>query len=306
MSKTWSERAVPSTDDGARKGLQHLSGYIFSPLIRLLLGVCQVTLAMVLPELSAPWLQLLSAPSQGQTLVRYCAKFGEHRTFTLVDGTRLQLNSASCATALYSPQMRVLQMTQAEPAEAILDVVPDAHRPFVIQTPNASIRVVGTRFGIYRRVVDSSTNDISTRVAVIDGRVLVTPGGPTSQQNPIPLTAGKQIEISAADTAGTSQDLTEFDLKRITAWTEGDIDIDGTVRDLLVELDRYQHVCFRITDPQILKLPVSGRLHSHEIDKAMDYLTALGIRSATEYDRSGQRTETLTRRGHTRTTAKCL
>lgn len=86
---------------------------------------------------------LLGEPSQ-----TYSTANGEHRTVTLRDGTRVDLNAGTQMTVTLARHERRVSMPRGE---AVFDVAHDARRPFLIAAGDRTVRVVGTRFDVRRR-----------------------------------------------------------------------------------------------------------------------------------------------------------
>jgi transmembrane sensor len=87
--------------------------------------------------------RLLGDPSQ-----TYATAKGEHRTVTLEDGTRVDLNAGTKMTVTLARHERRVSMPQGE---AVFDVAADHARPFLIAAGDRTVRVVGTRFDVRRR-----------------------------------------------------------------------------------------------------------------------------------------------------------
>lgn len=86
---------------------------------------------------------LLSAPPQTYTTAK-----GEHRTVTLADGTKVDLNAGTRMTVTLARHERRVSMPEGE---AVFDVASDHSRPFLIAAGDRTVRVVGTRFDVRRR-----------------------------------------------------------------------------------------------------------------------------------------------------------
>jgi transmembrane sensor len=97
---------------------------------------------------------------------------GEQRAFELDDGSVVYLNTHSHVKIRFAPQVREVRLLQGE---ALFRVHHDANRPFRVYTDDAMVQAVGTQFDVYRR-------DDGTVVAVLEGRVNVTPQPPPAAQ----------------------------------------------------------------------------------------------------------------------------
>jgi transmembrane sensor len=86
---------------------------------------------------------LLGEPAQTFTTAK-----GEHRTVTLDDGTRVDLNAGTRMTVTLGRHERRVSLPVGE---AVFDVAHDASRPFLIAAGDRTVHVVGTRFDVRRR-----------------------------------------------------------------------------------------------------------------------------------------------------------
>lgn len=109
--------------------------------------------------------------------VRVSAPPGERVRLTLPDGSTAALNSGT--TLAYRRGFSRLPFVDAERRAVTLDgeaffAVEPGGRPFVVETFNAEVTVLGTRFNVRAR---RGHGDDATRVSVAEGRVRVAGGG---------------------------------------------------------------------------------------------------------------------------------
>jgi transmembrane sensor len=231
------------------------------------LGVLGPLLLLAVP---AGWLAWQRMPWQEWTADVATAR-GERRSMTLADGSRLVLNTASAVDIVFSAAERrirlhageVLVSTHADPSPVT--------RPFLVQTPQGTVRAMGTRFSV-RRLDDSTT-----RVAVFE----------------------KAVEIRAAD--GATRVLraggqADFDAGRIG--TEAPVDVNAALwerglllarnmrlADVLAEMSRHRSGVLRC-DPAVAELRVSGAVSLADTDAGLDLLARslpLRIERTTRY-----------------------
>jgi transmembrane sensor len=115
--------------------------------------------------LAATCVWLLRGPSGWQ---EFETAKGEQRTFELEDGSVVYLNTQSRVAVRLAAETRDVRLLRGE---ALFSVHHDASRPFRVSTDDAVVQAVGTQFDVYRQ-------DDGTVVAVIEGRVNVTPSVP--------------------------------------------------------------------------------------------------------------------------------
>jgi ferric-dicitrate binding protein FerR (iron transport regulator) len=151
--------------------------------------------------------------------VRTSTAAGERATFQLPDGSYVELNAASSVRHArgfawlpgFARSSRVVSLE----GEAYFDVVSDG-RPFVVETPLASVRVLGTEFSV--RATEPALEGVA--VAVTEGRVEVTPltpveggGAPVS----IVLAAGDAAEVDPRGGTNRVDGIPDH----LVAWREG-------------------------------------------------------------------------------------
>ncbi|WP_420994989.1 FecR family protein [Cupriavidus sp. 30B13] len=103
-----------------------------------------------------------------QQRARYAAAVGDRRSVMLADGTRLQLNTDSEAEVVFSPLRRLIVLRHGE---LFVDTGRDAdavagRRPFWVETAQARLEAIGTRFGVRRSAGE-------TRLYVVEGSVAI-------------------------------------------------------------------------------------------------------------------------------------
>ena len=88
---------------------------------------------------------------------------GRWETRTLADGTRITQGSASAVNLRYDERRRVIELVRGE---ILMDVAPDAARPFLVETVHGSIQALGTRFVVDHQAGATVLSMIESRVSV--------------------------------------------------------------------------------------------------------------------------------------------
>lgn len=158
---------------------------------------------------------------------------GEQRTLSLEDGSVVTLNTHTALRIDYSTRERNLTL---ESGEAVFKVAHDASRPFIVHTPTASVRALGTQFNVYQRATD-------TLVSVIEGRVQVIthPSGPGSAASLSPLSqnlvAGEEVRVQHD---GEIEKRAHPDIERALAWRQRRLNFDeAPLEEIVEEFNRY-------------------------------------------------------------------
>lgn len=214
----------------------------------------------------------------------YTTAIGEQREVKLPDGSLMVLNTQSEATIEFSGVHRIVHLLSGE---AFFDVRHDASRPFIVVTPTAHVRAVGTRFDVYQHAVRRDDQD-STTVSVLEGVVQVVMGRtndvPAAEKaeesdaaagsqlkttQPARLGAGEQINISPAGVHRKAK----ADVSDAVAWRERNLVFEGTpLSEVAQEYNRYNSAQIRIEAPDLAQRQLSGTYSVDRPDLLVQYL----------------------------------
>ncbi len=174
------------------------------------------------------WLQpRTTAAPEGQTAV-----------LTLQDGTTVELSGGS--TASYLPFWARSERRIELEGEAYFNVEPGA-KPFVVETFNADVTVLGTAFNVRAW---GSDPDRETEVTVASGRVAVEP---TSA--PVVVLEAGQGTVVAANSASAPRNVS---LDRALVWRNGGVAyMDRPLRSVFRSIERRFNVRIEVADPSI-------------------------------------------------------
>ena len=175
----------------------------------------------------------------------YQTALGERRVVTLSDGSRLSLDANSEVTVRFSQHARSLQLLKGQ---ARFDVAHDKSRPFSVIAGNQKVVATGTAFNI-----DMAGPKVL--VTLIEGHVIVWDESGANLPRAIELTAGQQL--AAGSSARPA--VLPTNLKRVTAWTMGQIMFDDEPLSSVVDrVNRYGGTQIVITDPRVGAMKISG------------------------------------------------
>ncbi|MGH7597970.1 MAG: FecR family protein [bacterium] len=163
----------------------------------------------------------------------------------LPDGSIVKLNSGSEIRfpKNFSDSARYVILT----GEAYFEIIHD-NRPFYVNTGNAQIHVLGTKFGIWAR-------DEQTRVTVREGRVSL---------RALTLPPAAAVELTANQTSICRQQnppepLQTIDAGQLLGWLEGKIVFDQTsLTEVMAELQRVYNVTIELSDPALGQHTITG------------------------------------------------
>lgn len=188
--------------------------------------------------------------------------YGQQLKFTLPDGSIVQLNSGTKIEypSVFKKNLRKVKLS----GEAMLEVMHEKNRPFIVETFASDIQVLGTKFNV---LADESHRHFS--VALLQGRLQIS-----NRLNPMQ----KDIILKPNNIANFLEGFLFVEPitdPEIVCWTEGLVSISGLPFDELMEkFERAFNVKINIT---LATLPdignVSGKIRVNDgIDKALQLL----------------------------------
>lgn len=223
--------------------------------------VVQGAIAAAAIGVAAPLAWMLS-PKTAQ----YATQRGERASFSLADGSRLTLNTA---TRLVMRWTRSRRSASLEQGEALFDVAREA-RPFAVATPHLAIAVTGTVFSVF-------ADEKRTRVAVISGSVDVAAGETTHT-----LVAGDSVDAYAD---GSMSNVLPFDPDLILAWRNGKARYRATPLAAVVDdLNRYYPATMVLAADRKKDAPVTGEFDIRDQAAAVSALAVAFALTAEKKD----------------------
>lgn len=183
---------------------------------------------------------------------------GETRTFSLSDGSSVQLSGDTALTVQMTSEQRKVHMGQGE---AFFTVTPDSTRPFVVTAAGGHVQVLGTAFDL------SETRD-GLELAVHHGRVAFSSGqqfAPT-----IEVAAGERADMRD----GIASAVRPFDPSN-GDWRSGWLQTDGvTLAALAQRLNRGFGVSVSV-DPALADKRIAGRFRLDDAEKLLRLLSTV-------------------------------
>lgn len=195
---------------------------------------------------STGWLQRWQADIMTAT--------GEQRRVMLADGSAMTLNTDSAATLNDAGEQRGVSLLSGE---AYFEVQADKDRPFIVTTPQGTVRVVGTRFSV-------KTGD-TTQVNVESGIVICSANSGQSRQ----LSVGQHTEIAEQSVA----EISHIDTSQSLAWLKGRLIFqDRTLAEVIAELDRYHPGVIAIADTKLANARITGNYKLEDTNSLLQTL----------------------------------
>ncbi|HEX5765388.1 MAG TPA: FecR domain-containing protein, partial [Woeseiaceae bacterium] len=191
-------------------------------------------------------------------LVSHRTQLGEQRSVVLADGSIITLNTLSEAAVRFDRSAREVTLVSGE---AMFDVVSDPGRPFIVQTGSVSLKVIGTRFAVYRK-------KNSTRVAVVDGVVQALPL--RTRGEPLFVEAGMG---AIATVEGVTLTDDQFDVEKAIAWTDRRLIFDGApLAEVVAEFNRYNRTPLIVEDSALANRAITTVFNAHDVSALVAFL----------------------------------
>jgi transmembrane sensor len=196
----------------------------------------------------------------------------EVRTWTLADGSEMQLGPQSVVIERYSPTERLVQLRTGH---ADFHVAKGDRRRFRVLALGGSVVATGTRF-------DVNLDDQRAVVTLVEGRVVVY-ANPVDDEHAVhaearaaqPLVPGEQVSIAA----GWVSTPARVDVRRIEAWKRGQIVAEALpLAEVVREFNRYAERPIRIEGRDLAMTRLSGVFNVRDEASFLAFLKAgLGV-----------------------------
>ena len=196
---------------------------------------------------------------------------GQWSTHTLADGSRLTLAGGSAVNVRFNAGERHVELVRGD---ILVDVAKDAQRPFIVDSKQAAIRALGTRFTV-------RSADGATILSMLESKVLAQ----VPQHPAVVVQAGQRTRITD-DGVGP---LTSIDAASVQdAWRARQLVVDDLpLAEVLDELARHRPGQLHYARAQIAGIRGAALLPRDDTDKALqllsDQVPQLRMRLLTRY-----------------------
>ncbi|MCA1861478.1 FecR domain-containing protein [Janthinobacterium sp. HSC-3S05] len=196
---------------------------------------------------------------------------GQWQTHTLADGSQITLAGNSAVNVRFNGGERHVELVRGD---ILVNVAKDAQRPFIVDSKQAAIRALGTRFTVRRE-------GGATILSMLESRVLAQ----VPQHPAVVVQAGQRTRITD-DGVGP---LTSIDAASVQdAWRARRLVVDDLpLAQVLDELARHRPGQLHYDRAQIAGIRVAAVLPLDDTDKALqlliDNFPQLRIRMLTRY-----------------------
>lgn len=184
---------------------------------------------------------------------------GEKKEVLLQDGSVVVLNSNSSIT--YPEEFGDTRNIKLS-GEAYFKVFRDVKRPFIVQTHDVKVRVLGTSFDV------NSYKHRSTKVSVLTGRVEVS----SASGNKVVIVKNQQADLKHnADFHISTDDSSEG-----IAWASNTIILKKTTLSETAKIiENWYNVDITFEDQEIKKFTISGKFKDEKLENVLESIAFL-------------------------------
>ena len=197
----------------------------------------------------------LSKPATETAMNQLIIPYGKTSELFLPDGTKVFLNAGS--RLVYPENFTGKSREVFLSGEAFFDVKHDKQHPFIVQTEDFRVKVLGTRFNVSAYPTD---NIVETVLA--EGKVNLEKNNAGMFDKAIELIPNQMASFNRAtnETNVKSVDTDDYIL-----WTEGLLKFESTdLSRITKRLERYYNIRFQYGEPLLGGLRISGKLQLKE------------------------------------------
>ncbi len=176
---------------------------------------------------------------------------GGEYNLVLADGTSVKLNSDS---KLSFPERFIGKERRVRlEGEALFQVVKDTGHPFIVETENGEVEVLGTVFN-----VNAYPDEEFVQTTLVEGKVAFQG---TGMPDALVITPGEQVTY---DKETREADVVKVDTEIYTAWAEGKWIIEGErLENIMKQLARWYDVKVFYQNPRVKDLVFTGDLEKY-------------------------------------------
>jgi len=216
--------------------------------VRLSSWVYRVAAILALPVMLGIGWYLGSGRNTAETaMCEVTAPKGQISKCVLADGTQIWLNAGT--TIKYDPNLKGNLREVKLDGEAYFKVSKNKHKPFVVSTKYAQIKVLGTIFNLKAY---SGDNNVETTLE--EGSVEFSLNG--SSVKPVEMKPGEQIVFNSSENKLTRGKVETY---LHTAWKDGKyVFKDADLKTIIAELERLYDVRIHLQNDSLMNLHFRG------------------------------------------------
>lgn len=224
--------------------------------------------------LAVLWPKIFSSKQIPFATQTFATTLGERAQLKLPDGTHVILNAQSTlrhASSWSEATERRVELQGEAYFEVVAQALPGANgnQPFVVQTRDGDMTVLGTKFVVYER-------NAGTQVAVEEGRVQVRAGDTTAAR--LVLTSGQLVKFRRGESVLIPENTP---LGFHTTWWQEEWQLEATpFAEIIHRLEETYGVRVEVSDAALRERTLSGTIDNRDFDSVITALAkALRLRA---------------------------
>lgn len=194
------------------------------------------------------------------TITKDCPR-GEKLHFSFSDGTEVWLNSDSRITfpEYFASNNRSVGLE----GEAFFNVVKNKQKPFIVNTSNSKIKVLGTSFNVNNRNIENITE-----TTVISGIVLVSS---TLNNESVTLVKNQHVSVNSQ---GQLLKVDKIDPKSIVDWKDNNLFFDNIpLSEVFKEIEPWFDIKILVKDKSLYRKRLRAKFSNPSLTQLLDHIS---------------------------------
>lgn len=205
----------------------------------------------------------------------YLTDSSGYNRMSLPDGSVMELNSQTEVRVRFSARQRLIRLVRGE---GHFVVVPDAGRPFIVETNGLQVKAVGTSFNV-------RTGEQGIEVLVTHGRVVLAATGgkfPALGPQAPELDAGHRAIVAANDAAESTragpiaiESVSREEVRAALAWQNPRLHFtDAPLAEVVRQFNLRSPVQITVADPELAGISIGGSFRVENVEAFVRLLSS--------------------------------
>lgn len=190
-----------------------------------------------------------------QEINQLVVPYGKNSFVTLADGTQVYLNAGSrlIYPSYFEGKVREVILF----GEAYFNVAPMTDKPFIVQTSEINVEVLGTQFNL-----SAYASDKTIETVLVEGKVKITENNRKLFKKGYVLNPN---ELASFNRETLETTIRTVDVSNYVTWHEGYMNFESVDLSRIVKrIERYYNINVRLDDPMLGQLKITGKLKLKE------------------------------------------
>jgi ferric-dicitrate binding protein FerR (iron transport regulator) len=176
---------------------------------------------------------------------------GQRAQITLQDGTTVWLNAKS--TLRYPSRFAGKERKVTLTGEAFFDVAKNSRKPFIVESQDIRLKVLGTQFNVY------NYPDVGySRIALIEGSVKISWNA--NESDHVMLKPSQELVLQGGEAL-----ISEITNPNYFLWKDGIYSFDNeSLLEIIQKLQLYYDVTIKVEDPEIFNVRYTGKFRQSD------------------------------------------